>query len=281
MRAGPLSSRTVIDLLNSAFVPVFAVNEDYRDAGPAPDEEKAEYRRIYRQALDAKLSAGTVHAYVIDTRGHPTHSLHVADASQPDRLAALLERIIRERKLTSGPTLVAPRTLSAPPPAQKHSLVLHLTARGHGSSWDGFPSEDWIVLDPEKCAGLLPARVPEAGLAWSVRQDVATEILTHFYPQTENNDVGTHRFERRKLQGRIEVVTDGVAHAVFDGEVRMTHPFYPGRPDGNTVDASVIGYADFDAATRRIRRLRLVTDRATYGTGTLDVAVRSIERAWP
>src|SRR5260370_40704715 len=118
MRAGPLSRPKVIDLLNGAFVPVFAVNEDYRDAGPAPVEDKAEYRRIYREALDAKLSAGTVHAYVVDTAGHPIDSLHVADAAQPDRLVAMLECAIRKRKLAKGPPLVPPRTPSAPPPRQ-------------------------------------------------------------------------------------------------------------------------------------------------------------------
>jgi hypothetical protein len=276
MRAGPLSSPEVIDLLNGAFVPVFAVNEDYGDAGPAPEEEKAEYRRIYREALDAKLSAGTVHAYVVDTAGHPIDSLHVADAARADRLVAMLERVIRGRKVARGPTLVAPKTLSAPPPIRPGSLLLHLTARGHGSSWDGFPSEDWIVLDPEESEGLLPADGPEAGRAWDVREGVATAILTHFYPQTENNDVSTHRFERRRLRGTIESVKDGMAHARIEGEVRMTHPFYPGREDGNIVAAKVIGYLDFEPSSRRVRRLRLVSHRATYGAGTLDVAVRSV-----
>ena len=110
MRAGPLSSPRVIDLLNAAFVPVFAVNEDYADDGPRPEEEKAEYRRIYREALEAKLSAGTVHAYVVDTAGHPIDSLHVADAARPDRLAAMLERVIESRQVAKGPTLVAPRS---------------------------------------------------------------------------------------------------------------------------------------------------------------------------
>src|SRR5205823_5683332 len=165
MRAGPLSSDKVIDLLNRAFVPVFAVNEDYRDAGPAPEEDKAEYRRIYREALDAGLSAGTVHAYVIDTAGHPIASLQVAEAAQPDRLVAMLERVIRARKLAKGPTLVPPRTLSAPPPCEPGSLVLHLTARGHGNSWDGFPSENWIVLVPKEGEGVLPVGEPEAGRA--------------------------------------------------------------------------------------------------------------------
>jgi hypothetical protein len=277
MRAGPLSSPKVIDLLNSAFVPVFAVNEDYRDGGPAPEDDKAEYRRIYREALGAKLSAGTVHAYIVDTSGHPIDSLHVAEAAQPERLVAMLERAIRDRKLAKGPTLLQPHPLSAAPSCEPDALVLHLTARGHGSSWDGFPSENWIVVAPKQWTGLLPLQQPEAGHTWDVREDVATEILTHFYPQTENNDVSTHRFERRRLQGRILFVKDGIAHARIDGKVRMTHQFYPGRIDRNTVDATVVGYIDFEPVKRRVRRLRLVTERATYGTGTLDVAVRSVK----
>ena len=74
-----------------------------------PEEDKAEYRRIYREALDVWLSAGTVHAYVLDPAGHPIDSLHVADAARPDRLVTMLERVIRAQKLTKGPTLVRPR----------------------------------------------------------------------------------------------------------------------------------------------------------------------------
>jgi hypothetical protein len=276
MRAGPLSSPKVIDLLNRSFVPVFAVNEDYRDLGSAPEAEKAEYRRIYREALDAKLSAGTVHAYIVDTDGHPIDSLHVADAAQPERLLAMLERAVRAGKLGKGPTLVPPHTLSAPPSCAPGCLVLHLTARGHGSSWDGFPSENWIVIDRKQLEGLLPGENSTAGCAWDVREDVATAILTHFYPQTENNDVATHQFEHRRLRGTIESVTDGIAHARIAGEVRMTHQFYPGRKDGNKVDAHAVGYLDFEPATHRVHRLRLVTDRASYAAGTLDVAVRSV-----
>jgi hypothetical protein len=276
MRAGPLSSPEVIDLLNGAFVPVFAVNEDYRDDGSAPAEEKAEYRRIYREALAAGLSAGTVHAYVLDPAGHPIDSLHVADAARPDRLAAMLEHVMRKRKLARGSTLVRPRTLSAPPPHAPGSLILHLTARGHGSSWSGFPSENWIVLDSEQTEGLLPSTEPRVGCAWDVREDVATAILTHFYPQTENNDVSTHRFEHRRLRGTIESVQNGIARARITGRVRMTHRFYPRREDGHVVDAPVVGYLDFEPATRRVRRLRLVTDGACYGSGGLDVAVRSV-----
>ena len=70
MRAGPLSSPRVIDLLNTRFVPVFAVNEDYGEGGAAPAEEKALHDRVYREALGKGLSAGTVHAYVVEPGGH-------------------------------------------------------------------------------------------------------------------------------------------------------------------------------------------------------------------
>src|SRR6185312_2163463 len=132
------------------------------------------------------------------------------------------------------------------------------------------------VLTPDQGKGLLPTGAPQAGRGWDVREDVATAILTRFYPQTENNDVSTHRFERRELRGTIESVAAGTARARLGGRVRMAHRFYPGREDGNVVDATVVGYLDFEPATGRVLRLRLVTDRATYGNGTLDVAVRSV-----
>ena len=56
----------------------------------------------------------------------------------------------------------------------------------------------------------------------------------------------------------------------------MAHRFYPGRDDGNLVDAIVVGYLDFEPAKRRVLRLRLVSNGATCGRGTLDVAVRSV-----
>ena len=42
--------------------------------------------------------------------------------------------------------------------------------------------------------------------------------------------------------------------------------------------AATRGYArrEIEPATRRVHRLRLVTDGTSYGTGTLDIAVRSV-----
>jgi len=42
--------------------------------------------------------------------------------------------------------------------------------------------------------------------------------------------------------------------------------------------ANIVGYMDFEPATPRIRTLRLVTDKATYGSDSrrFGVAVRSV-----
>ena len=50
----------------------------------------------------------------------------------------------------------------------------------------------------------------------------------------------------------------------------MKHQFYPHKPDDNFVDATLVGYLDFDPATRQIKSFKLVTDQATYGTTKFD-----------
>src|SRR5215217_1581152 len=100
MRAGPLSRTNVIETLNRYFVPVYASNEEYRDekghTGSAPPDERKEYQRIYREALDKKLSAGSVHAYILSPDGHPIDSLHVADAATGEKLLAMLRRTVQK-----------------------------------------------------------------------------------------------------------------------------------------------------------------------------------------
>src|SRR5207253_5368469 len=108
MRASSLSNPAVISLLNRFFVPVYVSNEDYRKDGPAPADERAEYQRIYREALKAKLSTGTVHAYVLTPDGHPFDSLHVAQAAKVEELRAMLEGAVARLKTPEGMPLVRP-----------------------------------------------------------------------------------------------------------------------------------------------------------------------------
>src|SRR6476660_7451664 len=115
MRTGPFSSPAVIDRLNTSFVPVFAVNEYYADAGNAPKEEKAEYQRIYREALAKKFSAGTVHVYVLNPQGEVIGTRHVAEAAKTKQLIAFLDEMTRTLGTQEGGTLVAPKPQSRPP----------------------------------------------------------------------------------------------------------------------------------------------------------------------
>src|SRR5262245_44907782 len=151
MRTGPFSDSRVIERLNAYFVPVLAVNEDYRGAGAAPADERAEYQRIYREALAAKFSTGTVHVYIVEPAGKPVGTLHVATAARTPKLLELLDDVVRRSGLKPGKPVVEPRPLSAAPPVAEGGLVLHLTARPlkGGGSWDGV-SENWVVYTPEE-----------------------------------------------------------------------------------------------------------------------------------
>src|SRR5690242_15747468 len=146
MRTGPFSSPEVIEKLNSSFVPVYAVNEDYRDKGPAPAEEKGEYTRIYREALAKKFSAGTVHVYVLNPAGEVIGTRHVADAAKTKELLAFLDELTAKLGTKPGKPVVEPRPQSVPPKHGDGALVLHLAARGlgGGGSWGG-TAENWVV----------------------------------------------------------------------------------------------------------------------------------------
>jgi hypothetical protein len=65
-------------------------NEDLGKDGNAPAEVKKEVRRIYLETLNAKMSAGSVHVYLVDPSGRPVGSQHVAAASKVEELTALL-----------------------------------------------------------------------------------------------------------------------------------------------------------------------------------------------
>jgi hypothetical protein len=282
MRAGPLSKKTVSDTLNHYFVPVYTSNEDYRDDGAAPPEERAAYQKIYRAALEKKLSAGTVHAYVLSPDGEPVDSLHVADAARGDNTLAMLRRAVERFHVKPGAALVTPKAQSQAPAPADGSLVLHLTARAEGTnpsddSWHAYPSEDWIVLSPEDLRKMLPPPGAGGGVGatWEIDRDVATKVLTHFYPQTENNDVRKNTIERAALKATVVSNNGAVARARLDGDLRMRHPFYH-KDTPDMVDAAVVGYLDFEPAARRVKELKLTTARATYQDRPFDVGVEAV-----
>ena len=275
MRTGPFSSAEVIDRLNAFFVPVYAVNEDYNARDIVPKAEQAEYQRIYREALAKKFSAGTVHVYVLDTRGAVIGTRHVAHAAITKELIAFLDGLVAKLGTRRGKPLVEPKAQSVPPKHPEGSLVLHLAARGlgGGGSWDG-TAENWVVYSPDEVKKLLPAGPVDAGSAWQPDAKLAARLLVHVYPVTENNDPAKNQIRTQVLRGKVLAVKGGVAVARLDGRLVMRHDFYH-KPDGNVVETGLLGYVAFEAGTGKVRSLRLVTDGATYGGGKFGVAVRS------
>jgi hypothetical protein len=316
MRASSLSNARVIDLLNHHFVPVHADGVYYQTNAVVSPDEKAAYRRIFQdfyqfnkehqQAGLTQVSVGTVHAYVLDPAGKPFDALHVAEA-KPERVIAMLERAVQFFKVPGGDTVAKPMPQSVPPRGKPDSLVLHLTARylvaknqpgsrkdmdedfvpvapqlggERSGGWNALPSEDWIELKRPEWVKLLPAAVLSEGSSWEMDKDVAAKLLTRFYPTTENNDLAKNRIDRQALKGIVLSVRNGAVRARIDGTLKMKHTFYPNRPDENFVEATIVGYLDFEMNGPRVLSLRLITERASYGgeSRRFGVAVRSLSQ---
>ena len=112
-------------------------------------------------------------------------------------------------------------------------------------------------------------------MSWTVDRDVAHQLLQHFYPQTEENDLAKNRIDRGELRAAVVLARADLVRVRIEGGLRMKHRFTI-RDDDRFVDANVLGYLDYDPTQRRIRSLRLFTPRATYGADAFGVAVSSL-----
>jgi hypothetical protein len=274
-------------------VPVYVSNEDYRNDGSAPAAEKTERNRIYREAAQAKLSSGTVHVYILAPDGHCIDSQHVATASKVEELTDMLERTIAKLKTAEGQPLVKPCPQSVPAKRDVDALVLHVTARylqrqgddyvvpkvtlgeRRSYSWAGYPGEDWVAFSRAEAAKFLPTGAVAAGAGWDVDKETVARVLNHFYPPTENNDIRKNVIEEQSLRATILSQKDDVIQARLDGKLKMKHPFYH-KPDDRVVDATVVGFLEFESTTKQIRILQMVTKQAAYGSQAFGVAVRSM-----
>jgi len=145
-------------------------------------------------------------------------------------------------------------------------------------SWSALPSEDWIELKKAAWQKLLPGDKVGVGSSWDLDREVAARLLTRCYPTTENNDLSTNRIDRQSLKATVFSVKGNRIRARLEGSLTMKHTFYPGREDKNVVEATLIGYMDFELDNSRIHALRLVTDKATYGGASrrFGMALRSV-----
>jgi hypothetical protein len=164
-----------------------------------------------------------------------------------------------------------------PPERAPEDLALHLVARyaRQGGSWNEFPAENWLLLTRAEWKKLLPSSEQNeaVGCSWEIDPTVSASILTHVYPQTENNDIRKNRLDRQSLLATVVAVSDRTIRTRLDGQLRMKHSFYPGRDTEQFVDATILGYIDFERASHKIRAVRIATNPAQYDGQDFGVAV--------
>jgi hypothetical protein len=274
----------VISLLNRYYIPVYTSNEDYRDKGAAPPEERAEHQRIFLEFIDGKLGTGDVHVYILKPDGHALNGLGVVEAANTEKMIARLEEDARLLNTEAGKPVIPPRVQSTAPKAAPDALVLHLTSRADGTgptggSWREFPSENWIVFERAQWTRFLPTGKAEVGKAWEMDRETAAKLLVYFYPQTEqteDNKIAHNRIDSLTLRATVVAVKAGMVRIRLDGSLRMKHTFYPGHDDNNFVDAAVLGYVEAEPGKSRLRSFQMVTEKATYANSGFSVAVHSI-----
>ena len=270
MRAGPLSDDKIIKLLNSYFIPVYSSQQESGPRGDGPSEEKAEHIRIFKEAYRQPCGAGTVQVYILNPQGQVIDGLHVVEANHGTALQEMLEKTVQDLHTVPGPPVVTPSPQSRPPQFDSDSLVLHLSAKNsrEGSSWGKFPGENWIVLKPADWKAILPPQDAKVGSTWSFDEPITHKLLTNFYPQMEDHDsnVDRNRFDKASLEATVVSISGGKIQARLDGTLLMKRSFYPDRPDDNFVNATLLGWAVFDASSSKIESLQLVTKTATYGS---------------
>src|SRR5262249_15134557 len=154
-------------------------------------------------------------AYILAPDGHLVDSMHTAQVAIPGQLIPMLERNARALHVVPGAPLIRPAPQPIPGVAPG-ALLLHLTARyldrraydyalidATGGNWSALPSEDWISLDRNDCAKLLPHGPAKVGEAWDIDPALTGRLLSHFYPPTENSDLSTNHIEEKSLRATL------------------------------------------------------------------------------
>jgi len=103
-------------------------------------------------------------------------------------------------------------------------------------------------------------------------------IWKRFYPPTEDNDLANNRIDAQSLRAEVASINADRGQIRLTGSLRMKHPFYH-KDDDNFVNATAVGFIDYDVRANRISSLELVTDQASYGAKSqspFGAAVQSI-----
>ena len=269
----------MIRLLNAYFVPVY-ISHDAHEKGDAPAEDKKEWRRIYHDAVTKIKRSGTVHVYILaPADGAVIESIDIGTATQPEKLYARLEAVVKKLGTPEGKPVVAPSPQSSAPKSAADPLVLHLAARSSKGTWNEFPVENWTVLRRAEVLTLLPAGDVKVGTSWELDKDVTSRFLTNFLP----NGFGYASYhktsiEEQTLTATVVSVDKGIARARIEGKLKLKHKTLdfgvsPPKPIDQFAKMAIVGYLDFEPGKQHVRSLRLLADKATAREGQVEYAV--------
>jgi hypothetical protein len=249
LRAGPLSDEKVVRTLNAHFACVFTSNEDYfADTAAVAKDELAELQRIHREGYAAKMSVGTVHAYLLSPDGKLQESLHVAEAAKEGKLLQALERVVAKFGTPSGKPLATPVALSRPRNVPPGSVAVHITARREDrGSWGEFPGENWPVFSADEWRAFVsPPPGGKPGDKWPLDAALCRRLLNHFHPQTEDcSDKDRNHLQTAALTAELQ--NDGSLR--LNGKMELRRAFYPGRKDLLPATATIAGFCTPDRFT--------------------------------
>jgi hypothetical protein len=265
-------------------VPVYISYEAY-ETGEAPAAEKKEWQRIYHEA-NAKLKrSGTVHVYILAPQnGDVIESIDIGTATQPAKLLARLNAVVKSLRTVGGKPLVKPIPQSRPPKSDRDSLVLHLAARSSKGTWNEFPVENWFVLSRAEAAHLVPAGEVAVGQSWELDRDTSARFLVKFLPN--GYSYANHQktqILKQELKAIVVSIEKGVVSARIQGTLKLRHRSlnFNVSPPADTEEIAempLVGFLDFEPRTQRVRTFRLLADKATARDGEVEyaVALRSV-----
>ncbi len=265
MRASSFSNTEVVHLVSRYFVPVWLSRDDYA-LNKKSKAEAAEWQRIHTTAGRLGLGNGNVSVYLLDPDGTPLASLVVGKALSPDKLIALLRKVIDEKHYQPRkPEAVAATRRPLPgaiPPRTPGGLVVHVWTRFLTGETEKGLGEDWVELAPAEWAELMPGANARTGTTWSVSRKVVDRLYQYCYPPLCEYNASSSKVREAKLTACVSAVSAQEIQVSLHGTLELDHS-RDGVNDGR-VSARLIGLVTYDPGRKVVTSLRLASEQATF-----------------
>lgn len=265
MRASSFSNPDVIRLVSRYFVPVWVSRDDYA-LNKKNKAEAAEWQRIHTTTGRLGLSNGNVSVYLLDPAGTPLASMVVTTALSPDKLIAMLRKVIEEKHYQPRKSEAIQATRRPLPgqfqPRKPGGLVVHVWTRFLTGETEKGMGEDWVELTPVAWAELVPGANARVGTTWTVSRKVADRLYQYCYPPLCEYNASSSKIHQATLTACWSAASAKEVQVSLRGTLELDHS-RDGTNDGR-VSARLIGLVTYDPGRKVITSLRLASERATF-----------------